>query len=270
MSETVIRPSSLPAWNDCARRVAANELLRGEIEAKGIKLYRHKADVGAAIGHALHAGGAYLLTAKRDGKPATLEQGVVCAVAAFRQEIKDGCNFDKKPGVTSAHEAEKHIGRMMFVYHAQVLQLIDPDYIEEELRADVGDGFVLVGHPDTIEVSPTLRDLKSGADTWPAGAQLGGYVLLAKANEFEINRAIIDYIPRASIDKPQPPAEQIEYDVAQSRREAARTISRIKAAVTEYRKTSDIEAIPANPMSQLCSNRWCTARGTDFCKSWKH
>jgi hypothetical protein len=35
MNETVIRPSSLPAWNDCARRVAANELLRGEIEAKG-------------------------------------------------------------------------------------------------------------------------------------------------------------------------------------------------------------------------------------------
>jgi hypothetical protein len=270
MTETVIRPSSLPAWNDCARRVAANELLRGELEAKGIKLYHHKADVGAAIGHALHAGAADLLKAKRDGNTGTIPHATAVAVVAFRQEIKDGCNYDKKPGVTSAQEAEKHIGRMIFVYQQQVLPLIDPDYIEEELRADVGDGFVLVGHPDTIEVSPTLRDLKSGADTWPAGAQLGGYILLAKANEFEIGKAVIDYIPRVSIDKPQPPAEQIEYDVTQCRREAARTIRRIKAAVSEYRETGDIEAIPANPMSALCSNRWCTARGTEFCKSWKH
>ncbi len=180
MSEpTVIRPSSLPAWNDCARRVAANELLREEVQAKGVKLYPRKVDVGAAIGHSLHAGGAYLLIAKRDGKSVTLDQAVECGVAACRQEIKDGCNYDKKPGVTSAQEAEKHIGRMLFVYHAQVLPLIDPDYIEEELRADVGDGFILVGHPDDDRSQPTTprsqvrrRYLARGRAAWrvyPAG-----------------------------------------------------------------------------------------------------
>jgi isopentenyl phosphate kinase len=53
-------------------------------------------------------------------------------------------------------------------------------------------------------------------------------------------------------------------------REAARTISRLKLWVAEFRRTNDIEAIPANPMSQLCTNRFCAARGTEFCKSWKH
>ena len=49
---------------------------------------------------------------------------------------------------------------------------------------------------------------------------------------------------------------------------------RAPSAGSSYRWRSfggpSIEAIPSNPISQLYTNRFCAARGTEFCKSRKH
>ena len=269
MSEpTIIRCSSLPIFNDCARRIAANEMLRDEIVAGGIKLWPRKVGVGAAVGHAVDAGATFMLLAKMEGD-VPFEEAGVRAIEAFREEIAGGCEYDKSVTPT-AQIAEKQIARMLAVYASQVLPKIEPESVQRELTADVGDGFILSGHWDVREVSGRLRDTKTGHDTWPAGPQFGGYALLGNAHGLPITSAVIDYIERVSLNKPQPPAVEIEYDITQCRKEAARTIKRVKQQVLEFRGSRDIEAIAANPMSQLCAAQWCSARNTEFCKSWRH
>ncbi len=80
---------------------------------------------------------------------------------------------------------------------------------------------------------------------------------------------MVDYIPRGADGRPQKEAETIEYDRGACLRHAVGTIKRIKRAVLEFRQTGDPEAFPANPMSQLCTNKYCSARGTSFCDAWR-
>jgi hypothetical protein len=270
-SPTIIRCSSLPIFNDCARRIAANEMLRDEIVAGGIRLWPRKVGVGAAVGHAVDAAATLMLRGQIKGALAhpTLNGARDHAIAEFRKEIAGGCEYDKSV-TPNAQVAEKQIIRMVEVYAFQVLPKVEPESVQRELFADVGDGFTLSGHWDVREVSGRLRDTKTGHDTWPAGPQFGGYALLGNAHGLPITSAVIDYIERVPLNKPQPPAVEIAYDVAQCRKEAARTIKRVKQQVLEFRASRDIEAIVANPMSQLCAAQWCSARNTEFCKSWKH
>jgi hypothetical protein len=43
---------------------------------------------------------------------------------------------------------------------------------------------------------------------------------------------------------------------------------RIKRTVTELYDGGDIYAVPANPMSKMCSEKFCLIWGTDACKMW--
>ena len=255
-------------YNDCARRTVAQELLRDELIASGFKFWPRKVGIGAAIGHAVDAGATYLLRAKMEGSPAVNATSEDVGILAFRKEIAGGVEYDKSI-TPNAQTAEKQIARMVQVYATQVLPNVEPESVQLEMSADVGDGFILVGHWDLREVSGRLHDTKTGQDVYPTGAQFGGYALLGTAHGLPITSAVVDYIERAAITKPQPPAVQIEYDVVQCKKEAARTISRIKAQVAEFRKSRDIESIPSNPMSALCANKYCTVRNTEFCKSWR-
>ena len=236
---TAIRcESPLGLYNDCSRRTVAQELLRDELIASGFKLWPRKVGIGAAIGHAVDAGATCLLQAKMGCEIAA---PIDCAIAAFRKEIAGGVEYDKSV-TPNAQTAEKQIARMVQVYATQVLPNVEPESVQLELSADVGDGFILVGHWDLREVSGRLHDTKTGQDVYPTGAQFGGYALLGAAHGLPITSAVVDYIERAAITKPQPPAVSIEYDIVQCKKEAARTISRIKAQVAEIRKSGDIEA----------------------------
>jgi hypothetical protein len=97
---------------------------------------------------------------------------------------------------------------------------------------------------------------------------MGAYDMLKRAHGITLTSAHIDFIQRVQLDKPQPPVESVPYDLPTAAKQALWTIKRIKRDIAAFRKTGDIEAIPANPMSELCTARFCTARNTSFCKSW--
>src|ERR1035437_6900068 len=208
-----------------------------------------------------------MLRAKSATYVVAIAEAVEHAIAEFRGGIAGGCEYDKS-ATPNAQIAEMQISRMVEVYALQVLPKVEPESVQRELTADVGGGFVLSGHWDVREVSGRLRDTKTGQDVYPAGPQFGGYALLGLAHGLPGTAAGGDYIERVSLKKPQPAAVEIEYDVGQCIKEAARTIKRIKQQVNEWRQTKDIESISSNPYSQFCTNRMCPARNTDFCRSW--
>ena len=269
---TYLRASSLPAWTDCPRRAAAT-LLHDELLASGYKLREYtRASIGPAVGTAVDAGANEYLRAKLDGCEVTPSQALEIAIAAFRKEIANGCDFDAT--TPNPNDGEKQIARMLEVFRRDVLPDIKPQSVQLELTGNIGDGWVLGGHWDSRDTQRLLHDLKTGTDTWPVTPQKGAYILLGAANGLPIDAAVINYIERVPLKKQQPAASKIYYEADLLRRHALAVIRRVKRDVMAFRTTGDPETLPANPFSMFCSNRNCPAHdvrgdGKPFCDWWK-
>ena len=270
----VVRASSLPSYNDCARRTLADsENFSPELIEAGYRIYTRKATVGPSIGQGLHSAQEAILLSKREGRILNLGEAVEVALNAFRDEIKDGCVWDAM--TPNAREAEMQLERMVDAHLRQIApkiaaEEIDDDSIERELRADIGDGFKLSGHWDFRSSVGLLRDLKGGQDTWPVAAQVGAYKILGDVNGLPVNGAVVDHVPRCKLSKPQLPVTSFAYDIDFARAYAIATLKRVKRDITEFRRTGNIEDLPANPMSEMCSKKLCPIYGTSACQAWKH
>jgi hypothetical protein len=147
-----------------------------------------------------------------------------------------------------------------------VAQAIDAKAVELELAATIAPGWKLTGHIDLYTHAQEVDDLKTGAVRRPYQAQLGGYSLLAKSNGMPVKGVGITFVPRGKKTKPQPPAERQPYNIAVAEKAAYATINQIRADVEKFQQTGDPYSFPANPMSLMCSAKYCPAHGTKFCK----
>lgn len=252
----------LPGWADCARRAAAKqypELLKGA----GFETRKLLPSIGAAVGTAAHAGAAHLLRIKKEwGGVAELAKAETIAFDCLLAEIAPGAEWDDT--TPNSLVAQMQIRRLLEAY-IPIVASTEPAEIEKELRAESGD-WEFVGHVDLFTADGHLDDLKTGAVRRPYQAQLGGYVLLAKANGLDVKSIGITFVRRGKRTKPQPPAERQFYDLDTAERAAWSTIGAIKRDVEAFEKTGDPDTFLANPMSMMCSKRYCPAWGTSFCK----
>ncbi len=86
-----------------------------------------------------------------------------------------------------------------------------------------------------------------------------------------ITSAVSDYFPRMVLSKPQPPAITVEYDLRHIRSILFGTIKRMMAVITEFRASGgDVEILPTDSKSEMCSARLWPAHNTDLCKAWGH
>lgn len=272
MSELVtVRASSLSGWPDCPRRAAAR-IFRKEIEAAGYTLRELPRGIGATVGTAIHAAAALTLKEKAaTGNLAPLDAVTDCAVESFREQAAEGIEFDRE--TPEAPTAERQVVRMAKSYQAEVAPRIEPVLIEERLEADIGNGLLLSGQSDVIaREQKAISDLKTGTRLPWAKPQVGSYSLLARTAGVEIERGNIDFVPRVAVKKEQPPAQRVEYDIAECESTAANILDAIAAALKVWREGDGHRRLPgdpaaflANPSSMLCSARWCAAWGTDFC-----
>lgn len=262
---TVIRASMLPSYPDCPRRAAAGQYRR-EIAAAGFTLRALEPTVGAAIGTAVHAATAHLLRRKRDGQPLILGEAWEQAIAGFREEIAGGAIWDDT--TPDARTAVAQIERLTKAYALEVLLQVEPLLIEEELKADAGDGFQLSGHVDLFTADDEVRDTKTGAEPRAYHSQLGGYSLLLRSNGHQPRRLMVDFVKRSRIAKPQASVVTSEYDRADSECAAMGTITAIKRDVTRFRDSGSADpwAFLANPGSMMCGDKYCEAWGTDWCR----
>jgi hypothetical protein len=190
-------------------------------------------------------------------------------ITKYREESASGAEFDQK--TDSNNTAETQIKNITGAYYHGVAPHIEPVEIERAYDAPVKPGFTLSGHPDLI-TRTSIRDLKTSKGGQTYQAQLGGYALLRGANsEIEPETLIIDWIPRVSIKKPQPEPISYEYPAELCRREAQAVIAQVQWQVIQFQRLLESAekfapaAFPVNPSSMLCSRKYCTAYGTDYC-----
>lgn len=253
----------LPSYADCARRAAAKQYPK-DIESAGFELRELEPSVGAAFGTSVHSAAAMLLQAKKDrGEVGSEEDATAFAISEFTENTREGAVWDDT--TPNANTAHFQIRRVVGSY-ADLARRVEPALIEHPMRADAGDDFELTGTLDLVTRPRELRDLKSGALARPYQAQLGAYSLLLKSNKVIVSKTLIDWLPRAPKTKPQPDVETQGYEVDTCERAAFASVKAIKRDVIEFRRTGDAFAFQANPMSLMCSDKFCPAHSTPFCK----
>lgn len=275
MSDLIrIRASSLSLYPDCLRRTAAR-LFRYFVKLAGFELRHLPNGIGAATGTGTHAGATYSLKQKIDtGEIGNQTEAEHRALDSLKEQAAEGISWDQTS--PDLNTAEKQVVRQVRAYRTHVAPTTEPIAVEEELRAKFGDRFEIVGHSDCRE-ERRIRDLKTGIQRRANGFQYGCYSLLARGNGFEIDELIEDYIPRNRITKPQGTPEKYPYDIQEAEKAAFAIIQRMADDLLLFQEgdpSRDIEAgdpwaFLANPQSMLCSQKYCPAFGTDFCKSHK-
>jgi len=265
-SEIRIHCSSLPAYSDCPRRAAAR-VIRDIIEGAGYRLRETRQGVGAAFGSGVHASARGIMQKKIDGGQMSDDDALEIAVAEYRSRIKNGVIFDS--ATQRNNDAEKQIAMSLRAFRAQVEPQIQPASAETPRRARVAEGVVLVGTSDVEDVRCYLDDYKTGSHLRMYHAQLGGYALLRESHRGVIKRLRKHVIPRVSLRKPYPGTRTIEYDIDISKKAAWSIIQHIQRDVRNFITTGDPEVFLCNPMSMMCSEKYCVCYGTEFCELTK-
>ena len=166
---------------------------------------------------------------------------------------------------------------MVASYRKFIAPNINPTYVESRLFAKVTENIDLTGQSDVMTQEPgRIRDTKTGVAPRPNHAQLGGYKLIARSNGLPSPRELLeDFIPRVTLKKDQPPPVTTTYDPTIAEHAAHQVIDRMVQSLGEFEARVQSGAKPpeyafmANPNSMLCSEKWCPAYGTSFCREWR-
>lgn len=264
-----IRCSMLPAWDDCARRTGGRQFA-ALLEKRGHRMRDLLPSVGSAIGTAVHRGAAHLLIARvASAQEPSEHECMEAAEASLVDALKPGAVWDATTPNMQTALAQLH--RMLGVY-LPWLHGVTPLVVEERLRAGVTDGWELSGHCDLLTATHHLDDLKTGNIPRSYGAQLGGYILDLEANGYTPRKASMTYVARVRLRskggsaKAQPGPVRTEYDILEAKRSAWTAIRDIVRSVNAFERTGDPHELRANPMSLMCSPKYCAAWGTQFCR----
>lgn len=258
----VIRPSSLPTFVDCQRRCAARTAPR-MIEDMGYKLRDLPQRVGPAVGTATHAAVAHTMLNKiATGESANQTETEQAGLEALDETVSHGVEFD---GITpNFNSAQKQVVRLYRVYRLHLESTIEPTEVEHRIERQTKRGNTLSGQPDVVDLG--IRDTKTGVVHRVNMLQLGAYSLLKRAEGGDVRYLVEDYIQRVDIAKEQPVPMTFNYDLDVSERAAGRVILDIEERFARFEESQDEMEFIANPGSMLCSDRWCTAHSTDFCR----
>lgn len=264
---TYIRASMLDGWNDCRRRAAVKQWRKRFVAAGYTDIREPKPSVGAAMGTAVHAAAKGYLLIKRDGVSAALSaEPHVAAVTAFVEEAAGGMTWDAT--TPSQHSAELAIASMIGEWRSAVEPHVQPKVIEPGMIAaklDADGDFILTGHPDVIDTSNVIEDLKTGKNYWPPHRQLGSYAINEIAHGHPVEGLRVRHITRPSKTGKQKPCETYEYDLASALDFTRDTLHEIMARVKEFTARQDAAVFPANGMSMMCHPSYCPAFATSAC-----
>ena len=259
-----IHASTLPSYSDCPRRAAAKSFGRLVMDA-GFEFQKSPAGIGAAIGTAVHKAADHILQQKiKTDTLGNIREAVEIGIDRFKKEISDGVVWDST--TENQNSAEKQIDRLSNSFYSEVAPIVKPKNTEINYRAVISEGFELTGRIDLEENNESIHDWKTGAVLRPYHGQMGGYSLLKKSVALIPENLIIHYLPRVSIKKNYPGAQHIQYDRAMCERAAWSILQIIIRDIKNFQRTQNPWSFAANPMSVLCSEKFCPAYKTQFCE----
>jgi hypothetical protein len=264
--DITVRASSLSGYPDCPRRWAARHI-RGRLAMYGYTVRSLPNSVGAAIGSGTHAACGNDLQHKIDtGDLPAFSVSEALGMHELETRItEEGVMWDAVSPTLS--DAQLQVRRLARTYRVQVAERIKPISVERRLKARHKTGLILSGQQDVTVADPsTLRDIKTGKTRGSNYGQYGSYTLLLKSHGRPVERAIEDFIPRVAMSKPQPDILSVVYDVETCEQHADSVLRRLDRDIRAFDETGDPGVFVANPSSMLCSDRFCPAHGTDFCR----
>lgn len=252
----------LSSYGDCPRRVASQQY-EELVKSKGYILRNTSPTAGSALGTATHYGVELMLRDKiENGDVTNKADALEQAIQTFKDSTREGAEWDElTPNINTANF---QITRLIDVYE-EYAKVVDPAEVELSLTADAGDGFELTGHVDLYTKQGVVRDLKTGKLERPYQGQLGAYSLLCKSEGYQVTGVGVDWLPRSPKTKLQEPIANKNYNLSTCEKAAWATIQIIKRDVLAFEKKGDAWSFPANPMTMMCSSKFCKAHGTNFC-----
>ena len=270
-----VRASSLPTWSDCARR-AATRMFRRTIAGAGFELRQTDQAVGGIIGSAVHAGNAYALTEKMNGDQASNGEANDRSIETLHEGMQSGVIYDDT--TRNRNTAEKQVTKMVGSYRDHVIPKVEPTAVEQNLEITLQDGTILSGTCDMLCAAfGGLRDAKTGKVRRSPASQLGSYSLIWRSHGHDVKGLREDYIPRVNAKNSQPKPESYDYHLAACEHETLAVVADIKRCREEFERRYQLAdprlppetAFLANPHSMLCSDKYCPAWGTNFCRVHK-
>jgi len=257
------------------RAAAKSRELREIIAGKGFELNESKCvHVGAAIGTGVHAGAAYVMNDKKiTGEPCRAKDMADVGIEKFHKEMVGGIEFDGTS--QNANNSDLQIQSISKMFCFAVAPKINPVEVEKALPAKVTVDFGIMGHADVI-ADEGIIDTKTGVRLHSYHANMGGYRIVARSNDIPketLKNLIINWIPRTRINSKrvlaQKPPQTICYNPLECEDEAYSQLYMIIEQVMKFVQSGDPASFPRNPMSMMCSEKWCPAWGTEFCKMTK-
>lgn len=264
MTDLLVRASSLTEWPDCERRWAARHI-SGLVADAGHQLRQLPTQIGAKVGTAVHAGAAHMLAVKiKTGDVGNRAEAVECGIESLRAEVQQGCVWDDTSRTMT--DAETQTKRMVEVFHGVTAPTIKPVSVEQEYRGRFSPTLSLIGHMDIAE-DMGVDDNKTGVSQRPHHPQYGAYSLLRRTNNGTVSRFREHWIPRVPVRQVQPAPTTTVYPVETCEQSAHAVLGRIDTTVQQFAKSGDPWQFLPNPSSMLCSDRFCPAHSTGFCRS---
>jgi hypothetical protein len=261
-----IRSSMTTAYIDCPRRAAASQW-RKIITNMGYTLKPSKASIGAIVGISAHAASKAMMDHKLEtgtDDVGPIEQNIEVGIVTLKKGMDTEIVFDDT--TESQNTAEKQVAQLVRIFQFLIAPDIKPVYTEKYRNAAVADDVTFDGSCDGQETTGVIPDYKFGSKYRPCHAQLGGYSILKKTEDGKSATGLTQYhIPRTSLKKPAPDPSIIDYDVNVCERAAFAMINHIARDMRAFLKTQNPWAFPANPMSMMCSEKYCPAYKTNFC-----
>lgn len=266
MTDLTVRASSLTEFSDCERRWASRHLA-GLVADAGFQLRQVRAQIGAIVGTAVHAGAANILRAKmKTGEMSPPAESVQAGIEQLRTDVALGTSWDDT--TRTINEAEQQTARMIVIYGTCSAPNIKPIAVEEKLEARFSPTLRISGTMDIAE-DMGVDDNKTGVAQRPHHPQYGAYSLLRRSVGATVSRFREHWIPRQPVKQPQRQPITTEYPVETCEQAAHAVMARVDAAAKVFAKTGNAWIYLPNPASMLCGDRFCPAHSTGFCNAHK-
>lgn len=269
------RASSLAAYEQCARKFAADYIVAQDLQRfLGVELREKQTHIGAAVGSSVHKGNAYMMNelavTGSFGDASRRAAAIGRSLEEFSEISRGGLGTDAITATT--YQGEQAIQKMVDRLYRDNRPETEPEMVEHKLEATFTYGehgethrVLLTGTPDTFLVGQHLPDVKTGGRP-QAYAQMGIYKILIEANKREVDTISLLYLKRVKLNSQQPAVEEIKVapDVAVSH--AKSVVKHANRDMRHLLKSGDPESLVANPGCFLCDPRFCPAFGTSFCR----
>lgn len=266
-----IRISMLPNALDCCRRAAAGQF-HDLLSDAGFTLNESRKGIYTIVGDGTHKGTEHMLTQKiKTGTLPPVQESIDVGIAEYETKISDSTDLVYDATTPDQGNGKLQIYRFIKFFQRDIApKLVFPENADPakclEVRIErTHKGFKISGTVD-IRTEYSIVDTKSGKER-AHHSQLGGYANLSVSDGWEKpNNLLIGYLPRVHMDKPYPGTRIISYDVDFSMNEAWYLVNQLIRDVNNFKQSGNPACFQGNPQSTLCSEKYCRAYGTEFCK----